>query len=278
MLHLPSQALRWPMHDTSSTAPAAAAAAAADTSSSTSGVSNAPGSAEEPKRQIRITLPDASYEPAAMAVLAALYLIKPVQDLMTELTQQQQLQAAVLADKWQVSMASTTAIQLLTAAENSAEGLDAATVDQLLLMAAVPDCLLPLLECAVLRRFGDLEAVWANIELRNLLMRLPLHAMELLLASGKLKVKKHPSIWHAVLWFYDAMTSQSADMPCHSVKRANGSTKVYYSWAGSWECSAALCVACAQCLPPAQRAAIAHLQRRLGAAADTPSVLVACAF
>jgi hypothetical protein len=99
-----------------------------------------------------------------------------------------------------VSLAGTTctAIQLLKAKQTYTEGLDVATVDQLLLTAAVPDCLLPLLEWAVLSRFGDLEAVWADVELCKSLMMLPLRAKELLLASDQLKVKHHAAMWHAV--------------------------------------------------------------------------------
>jgi hypothetical protein len=49
-----------------------------------------------------LTLEDADQQPAAMAVLQALYYVQPGSDLLLELTQEQQLQAVLLADMWQV--------------------------------------------------------------------------------------------------------------------------------------------------------------------------------
>jgi hypothetical protein len=48
-----------------------------------------------------------------MAVLAALYAVKPLPELLSELPQEQQLQAALLADMWQIPKVSTAAVQLL---------------------------------------------------------------------------------------------------------------------------------------------------------------------
>lgn len=55
-------------------------------------------------------------------------------------------------------------------------------------MAALPPSLLPVLQQALLSKFGDLEAVWADAELRKSLLKLPLFALELLLSSDKLQV------------------------------------------------------------------------------------------
>jgi hypothetical protein len=146
----------------------------------------ADNSSSSSQRQIRLTLPDDSYQPAAMAVLAFLYSVKP--EPLAELSTKQLVQAAVLADMWQVPAACSRAMELLTAIADSAEGLPTAAFDQLLRLPAVPITLQPLLEQALLSRFGDLEAVWADAALQKSLLALPLFAMELLLASDKLKV------------------------------------------------------------------------------------------
>jgi hypothetical protein len=168
-------------------------------------------------KQITITPPDASYEPAALAVLAGLYLVEPGTQLLADLTPQQQVQAAVLADMWQLPEASQAAISVLQTADSTY--ILCALLEQMLAVAAVPECLLPvfehswqalldaahavceslaaipkdmqrLLEQAVLSKYGDLEAVWApdGAALQESLLDLPLHAIELLLASDKLKV------------------------------------------------------------------------------------------
>jgi hypothetical protein len=133
------------------------------------------------------------------------------------LTPQQQVQAAVLADMWQLTAASDAAVALLQKAANSGDSSQhaSAALEQLLSMAAVPDCLMPvfgqsrqalfnkylyeaavpanvqpLFELALLSKYGDLEAVWAPdaVSLQESLLELPLHVMELLLASDRLKV------------------------------------------------------------------------------------------
>jgi hypothetical protein len=147
-------------------------------------------------------------------VLAGLYWVKPWQKLLADLTPQQQVQAAVLADMWQLTAASQAAVEALQAAASSTDTLSAVPEQQLSL-PVVPDCLLPvfehcwqallskysslpavpqstqrLLEQILLSKYGDLEAVWApgDGSLRRSLMALPMYAMELLLASDKLKV------------------------------------------------------------------------------------------
>lgn len=165
------QALRWQASDSNS-----------------GGVGNTESSAQQPKQQIKITLPDASYKAAAMAVLPALYLVKPVHELLGELTQQQLLQATELADMWEVAMACSTAVEILTAAANRVPGLKTSTIDLLLAMTAVPDCLQPLPEHALISRFGHLEKVLDGGDLEKRLVGLPLHVVELLLSSDKLTI------------------------------------------------------------------------------------------
>jgi hypothetical protein len=145
-------------------------------------------SGQQARRKIHITLPDASYESAAMAVLSAMYLVKPVQELLGDLAQQQLLQTAVLADMMGAPLVVDAAVECLTAALNSAEGLEAVAADHLLAMTAVPDCLLQLLHQTLFDRLGDLEAVWADAGLRQSLLNLPVQTMELLLSSDSLKV------------------------------------------------------------------------------------------
>jgi hypothetical protein len=137
--------------------------------------------------QLVLTLQDASEQPAAMAVLEALYATKPLPELLSVLMQEQQLQAAVLADMWQVSDVSAAVVdQLIEAAK--AGKLSEAAEQQLLHMPAQPACLQPLLKHVLLSVFGDLETVWATDSMRLRLLGLPLPAMELLLSCDELKV------------------------------------------------------------------------------------------
>jgi hypothetical protein len=153
-------------------------------------VKNAAGTIQHAKKSVTITLPDASYEEAAMAVLAGLYQVEPWSTLFAGLTPQQQVQAAVLADMWQLTAACDAAVEVL---ETAAIKLDnaASLFGQLLSMPTVPDCLTHLFEPALLSKYGDLETLWApdGASLQQSLMALPLHAMELLLASDKLEVR-----------------------------------------------------------------------------------------
>jgi hypothetical protein len=149
-----------------------------------------------------------------MALLAGLYLVQPWPTLLAGLTPQQQVQAAVLADLWQLPAATEAAVGVLQQESDSNDRLSA-VLDQLLSMPAVPDCLtpvfesswqallakyqslaavpaavLPVFEGVLLSKYGALEAVWASdaASLQASLLALPLYAMELLLASDKLKV------------------------------------------------------------------------------------------
>ena len=164
--------------------------------------SNTAGSTKTVTTQVTITLPDASYEPAAMAVLAGLYQVEPWPKLLAGLTPQQQVQAAVLADMWQLPAASQAALALLQVAITNSDRLSA-VLEQLCSIVAVPDCLLLLFEQAWLTKYGDLVSVWGplNSTLQESLLVLPLHPMELLLASDKLKVRVVPARHcHAAFW------------------------------------------------------------------------------
>jgi uncharacterized protein YegL len=128
-----------------------------------------------------------------MAVLAGLYMVKPWVYLLAELTPQQQVQAAVLADMLQLTAAGEAAATLLQVAAGSADSVSA-VLDALLGLATVPDCLLPVFQQALLSKYGNLEAVWDpagpyGTILQNALLGLPLQAMEQLLAADKLKVR-----------------------------------------------------------------------------------------
>jgi hypothetical protein len=135
-----------------------------------------------------LELQDASEQQAALAVLQSLYVVKPLPELLSELSQEQQLQAAVLADKWQVPHVSSAAAQLLADASN-AGGLTETVQQRVLSAVALPDCLQPLLKSLLLSLFGDLEAVWADAGLWDKLLGLSLPAMELLLSCNELKVR-----------------------------------------------------------------------------------------
>jgi len=177
------QVLRW---QSKSTQPSSTSRKRARGSASSAKASNTDAGA---RWQLAITLPDEQQVPAAMAVLAALYGVKPIPELLSELTQEQQLHAAVLADMWQIDAVSTGAAKLLMSAAQSSDGLPASASELLLSMAAYPDCLAPLVQVVLLDKLGDVEAVWGDAELRKLLLGLSLAAMELLLASDALKVR-----------------------------------------------------------------------------------------
>jgi hypothetical protein len=143
---------------------------------------------ETPRARLELELRDASERQAALAVLQSMYAVKPLPELLSELSQEQQLQAAVLADKWQVPSVGSTAAALLVNAANIPGTLSEAVQHQVLAASALPDCLQPLQESVLLSLLGDLEAVWADAGLRDRLLSLPLHAMELLLSCNELKV------------------------------------------------------------------------------------------
>jgi hypothetical protein len=138
--------------------------------------------------QLVLELQDDFELPAALAVLSAMYLVKPLPELLMELSQEQQLQAALLSDQWQVPNVSRAAAQLLAQAANTQAGLTEAVKQQVLSAAALPECLQPLLKRVLLPLLGDLEAVWADEGLQEQLLALSLPAIQLLLSCDELKV------------------------------------------------------------------------------------------
>jgi hypothetical protein len=187
-----TQALRWPPLPQSE-------------GNSQSGIATYTPSSTQQAREVNITLPDASCEPAAMAVLAGLYQVAPWSTLLADLTPQQQVHAAVLADMWQLTAAREAALGALLEPTNITDSFlsnfpavrrskerASAALDQLLRLECMPDCLLPVFEQMLLSKYGHLEDVWADTirstSLQGSLLGLPLSAMELLLASDKLKV------------------------------------------------------------------------------------------
>jgi hypothetical protein len=136
-----------------------------------------------------LELEDESWQEAATAVLQSLYAVKPLPELLSELSQEQQLQVAVLADMWLLPNVSSKAAKLLADALNTADGLTDAVKQRILQGPPLPDCLQPLLKSVLLSLFGDLEVVWADAGLKERLLGLSLHAMGLLLSCNELKVR-----------------------------------------------------------------------------------------
>jgi hypothetical protein len=155
-------------------------------SSSRSGGS---GTDEDSRTQLVLELQELSEQTSAMAVLSSLYLTKPLPELLSELTQEQQLQAALLADKWQVPNVSTAATKLLVEALNTEGGLSEAVKHRIMSAQALPDCLQPFVKSVLLSVLGDLEAAWADAALQVQLLGLSLPCMELLLSFDELKVR-----------------------------------------------------------------------------------------
>jgi hypothetical protein len=87
---------------------------------------------------------------------------------------------------WQLTAASQAAVEVLQRA-----AVPYNVLEQLLSLGAVPYCLLPFFERALLSKYGCLEAVWGPdcTELQESLLALPMQAVQVLLASGKLKVR-----------------------------------------------------------------------------------------
>lgn len=174
--------------------------------------STATQACDRSKPQLVLTLQHEDEQEAAMAVLASLYKIKPLPELLSKLTQVQQLQAAVLADVWGLPEVSTEAVRLLLATADTGAGLTYETVMYYSQMNAVPSCMVPLLpkvlavcldsstehtlgnyrsaaEQALLTVLGNLNAVWADAALQQLLLDLPLDMMQLLVSSSRLLVR-----------------------------------------------------------------------------------------
>jgi hypothetical protein len=131
-----------------------------------------------------------------MAALAGMYhwTVQPWPELLADLTIQQHVHAAALADMWQLTAAHQAAMEALNAAADALDGLSA-LLEGFLTLPAMQDSVLPLFEEALLSKYGRLQALCPTgffqdreIPLQKSLLSLPMHAMELLLASDVLKV------------------------------------------------------------------------------------------
>jgi hypothetical protein len=186
--HVPMQILRWQRKRSHEQRPGAAGVSTRRRTSAKSISSTQQAQQDTSKPQLVLTLQDASEQPAAMAVLATLYGAKPMPELLAELSQEQQLQAAMLADMWQLPAISTAAGDALASTLKVQGKLSEAVTQQLLHLQAMPDCLQPLCKQVLLHLLGNLEQCWADPALRDKLMNLPLASMELLLSCDELKV------------------------------------------------------------------------------------------
>lgn len=192
------------------------------------GASNqdAEGRAEE--RVATIVLDSADQEPAALAVLAAMYGAQSVADC--GLPDVQVLQVALLADMLQVGSVATQAVQHICRIASAAAGMSTKLQQRLLRLQAWPACLLPVLGVLskhgslplphfsrvwmaadgiplnsnmtsiaaapnspimmelLLSKLQDLHRVWEDAALRNEMLALPLPAMQLLLYTTDLQV------------------------------------------------------------------------------------------
>jgi hypothetical protein len=173
------------------------------------------------RQRLRLPIDSAEQLPAAEAVIAALY---GVPDALSSLEQQQLVDAVVLGDMLGAAAVAAEAVQLLkAAADHGAGGLSAAALDALADLPAWPACLQPLLlpvvkhaSCCdasladltaitaadtgsrvqrmLLAVLGDLEAVWRDEQLQQLLLDLPLPALQLLLSSDQLRVASEDTV------------------------------------------------------------------------------------
>jgi hypothetical protein len=152
-----------------------------------------------------------------------------VTDALTSLQQQQLADAALIADRLGAPRVAQHAVDALKAAAEQpgdAQGLSAAAMEALANLPAWPACLQPLLLPAVqhasccdaslpdfaaikaadtggrvqrmlLAVLGDLEAVWREEQLQQLLLALPLPALQLLLSSDQLRVASEDTVLYS---------------------------------------------------------------------------------
>lgn len=74
-----------------------------------------------------------------MAILAGMYIVKPWPELLGELKPQQQVHAAVLADMWQLPVATEAAVAVLKTSADSSTERGQAVLEGLVSLKAVPD-------------------------------------------------------------------------------------------------------------------------------------------
>jgi hypothetical protein len=191
---------------------------------------------------VHLTIDSAEQLPAADAVIAAMY---GMQDAISSLEQHQVVHAVVIADMVHAETAGQQALQVLQAAAESEQGLSATAVQALTGLSVWPACLLQLLPTIVkhapcckvdatdweavtaaddggrvqwllVAALGDLQAVWSDKQLKELLLGLPLPAMQLLLSSDQLRVPSEDT----VLYTADVYMSAKCDDAGQAAKAA----------------------------------------------------------
>jgi hypothetical protein len=185
---------------------------------------------------VQLTIDSAEQLPAAEAGIAAMY---GVPDAISSLEQHQAVHAVVIADMVHAEAAGQQALQTLQAAAKSEQGLTAAAMQALAALPVWPSCLLQLLptilqhapccsdstadlaavaaadaggrvQSVLLAALGDLQAVWSDAQLQELLLGLPLPAMQLLLSSDQLQVPSEDTVLYTAKQYLKAQTKDSS--------------------------------------------------------------------
>lgn len=190
--------------------------------------------------QLTLTLDHAADEPAAVAVIAAMY---GVPNAFSSLGQDQLVWTVKYADMLQMSAIAERAAQALqAAAAAAADGFSAKTLTALGQLPAWPNCLLPLLPAVaklaedsnsqpaaadgssssgsgssiakqrsiqrvLVTVLGDLEEVWQQQRLQTLLLELPLPAIKLLLSSDQLSVHSEDTVLYTAAKYTASLQS-----------------------------------------------------------------------
>jgi hypothetical protein len=159
-----------------------------------------------------------------------------VPDSLSNLDQPQLVHAVTIADMVHAEAVVQQAVQALATAARSEQGLSAAALQVLAGMNARPDCLVQLLPAIVknsscckldtadlaairaadtngsvqrllLAELGDLEAAWADAELQQVLLALPLPALQLLLSSDQLQVASEDTVLYTAQRVVDRLSA-----------------------------------------------------------------------
>lgn len=193
--------------------------------------------------ELMLTLTIASEElPAAEAVIAGMY---EVNDASSNLQQNQLVQALIIADMIEATEPAEQAIKQLQAAAASQQGLSAAALDAMAGLPAWPECLMQLLPVVIANAsclketitdlasvlavdankaiqrslasvFDDLQAVWRDNGLTNMLLQLPCPAMQLLLSSDDLKVPSDNIILYTAQQYVEKQQTEAAKAAARS--------------------------------------------------------------
>jgi hypothetical protein len=208
-----------------------------DSSSNDSSVSSGSAACDE-RPTVYLTIDKAEQLPAAEAVIAAMY---GVPDAISSLEQQQVVHAVVIACMVQAEAAKQWALQVLQAAATSEQGLTTAALEKLVSLSVWPcrpwpSCLLQLLPTIIrhapccrgsttdlvavaaadvdgrmqqllLSKLGNLQA---DEQRKEMLLALPLPAMQLLLSSDNLCVPSEDTVLYTAQQYMQAQTDAAA--------------------------------------------------------------------